>query len=132
MKAQEPFKIEFHSGAAARFNQLAEEALKNVRSFGRIRPSPPPTRQAEIHPVFNVTAEHIIGKVKVLDRSVNLLGEETGHFWNSNGFRVGWDGVEFEAIKRLTREFENSNPVKGRVSHKFLLDEICKWLQEKL
>lgn len=130
MKIQEPFKVEFHSDAATRFSQLAQEVLKCVHSFERV--DTPPTRGAEIHPVASLTADDIIGEVMVQESSFNGLGEETGRYWNSKGLRVGWEGREFEAIKDLVLRFGNAAPIKNRVSSRFLLDEIFKWLRETL
>jgi hypothetical protein len=130
VKIQEPFKVEFHSDAATRFSQLAQEVLKCVHSFERV--DTPPTRGAEIHPVASLTADDIIGEVMVQESSFNGLGEETGRYWNSKGLRVGWEGREFEAIKDLVLRFGNAAPIKNRVSSRFLLDEIFKWLRETL
>src|SRR5664279_4843374 len=115
------FKLTFHPEAASRFDQLADEVLKTVRSFGPVHPPPQPIRRAEIHPVFNLTENDIIGEISVKQQSVNRLGEETARFWNSNGVRVGWEGNEFQSIKELARRFENADPIKDLVSHEFLL-----------
>jgi hypothetical protein len=130
VKTQEPFKVEFHPEAGARFTELAQEVMKSVRSFGSVEN--PPTGGAEIHPVANIAADQVIGEIKVIESSVNALGEETGRYWTSNGLRVGWQGPEFEAIKDLALRFGNTKPIKGRVSNSFLLDEIFKWLKETL
>ncbi len=130
MKSQERFKVEFHPDARARFIELAQEVLKSVRSFGIARSSPSGT--AEIHPVANITANDVTGKIRVIESSSNLLLGERGRYWTSNGLRVGWEGPEFDAIKDLVRKFENSIPIKGRVSNRFLLDEIFNWLRETL
>ena len=130
MKNQERFKVEFHPHAEARFIELAQEALKSVRSFGSARSSSSGT--AEIHPVANITADDVIGEIRVVESSSNLLLEERGRYWTSNGLRVGWEGPEFDAIKDLVRKFENATPIKGRVSNRFLLDETLNWLTETL
>jgi len=130
VKNQERFKVEFHPHAEARFIELAQEALKSVRSFGSARSSSSGT--AEIHPVTNITADDVIGEVRVVESSSNLLLEERGRYWTSNGLRVGWEGPEFDAIKDLVRKFENATPIKGRISNRFLLDETLNWLTETL
>jgi hypothetical protein len=124
---EEPLGVRFHPDAATRFTELGDEILRSVRSFGPITPAPTVARRAEIHPVATVTSKDIIGVAKVEERTVNMLGDETGHFWNSNGSRVGWDGEEFQAIRRLVEKFEKSSSLRGRVSHKFLLDETLKF-----
>ena len=130
MKTQEPFKIEFHPEAAARFTELAQEVLKSIRSFRSVEA--PPTGRSEIHPVANIAADQVIGEIKATESSFNALREETGRYWTSNGLRVGWEGPEFDAIKDLALRFGNATPIKGRVSNSFLLDEIFKWLKETL
>jgi hypothetical protein len=130
VKSHEPFKVEFHPDAAARFSQLAQEVLKCVRSFERVETQP--TRGAEIHPVASLTVDDIIGEIIIQESSFNGVGDETGRYWNSKGLRVGWQGREFEAIKDLVLRFGNAAPIKGRVSARFLLDEIFKWLRETL
>lgn len=130
VKTQEPFKVEFHPEAAARFAELAQEVLKSIKSFGSV--GTPPSGGAEIHPVANIAADQVIGEIKVVESSFNALREETGRYWTSNGLRVGWEGREFNAIKNLVLRFGNATPIKGRVSNSFLLDEIFKWLKETL
>lgn len=130
VKNQERFKVEFHPDAEARFIELAQEVLKSVRSFGIARTSP--SGIAEIHPVANITADDVIGEIRVIESSSNLLLGERGRYWTSKGLRVGWEGPEFDAIKDLVRKFENAAPIKDRVSNRFLLDEIFNWLTETL
>jgi hypothetical protein len=130
MKPNESLKIEFHEQAAARFTELAQIVLTTVGSFGRSE-SPAP-RETQIHPVANLTEKDLIGNITVQQRSVNGLGEDTGRFWESGGYRVGWEGEGFEAIKELASRLENSGPLKGRVSTKFVLDELLTWLRETL
>ena len=130
MKTQEPFKVEFHADAAVRFAELAQELVKSIRSFGSVEA--PPTCVAGIHPVADIAADQVIGEIDVIHFSSNGLGEETGRYWTSNGLRVGWEGPEFGAIKDLVQRLENSQPIKGRVSNRFLLDETFRWLRETL
>ena len=127
---QERFKVEFHPDAGARFTELAQEVLKCVRSFGSVKT--PTSSTAQIHPVANITADDVIGEIRVVESSSNLLLGERGRYWTSNGLRVGWEGPEFGAIKDLVRKFENATPIKGRGSNRFLLDEIFNWLTETL
>lgn len=124
-------QIAFHPEAAQRFNEIAEELLSTVGSFGPVRPPAPPPK-SQIHPTFVFGPEHIIGDIKIEDRLVNGLGDETGRFWDSNGLRVGWGGAEYEAIQNFVRRLETAAPLKGRVSYKFLLDEAFDWLQQRL
>lgn len=105
--------------------------LKSVRSFGSARSSSSGTG-GEIHPIANITADDVIGEISVIESSSNLLFEERGRYWTSNGLRVGWEGSQFDAIKDLVLSFENATPIKGRVSDRFLLDEIFSWLKETL
>ena len=123
-------KIEFHPGAAARFSELAKELLTSVRSFG---PVPQPRSSAsQLHPVHHIRAEDIIGELKVRRSSFNLLGVEVGRYWESNGLCVGWEGPEFEKLKELARRIMNADAVRGRVSEKFIVDELFAWLRETL
>ncbi len=124
-------KIEFHEKAAARFSELAQDVLGKVGSFGRLQP---PRLQGElkIHPTTTITSADIIGEFKMKESSINGLGEETGRFWESAGLRVGWGGAEFQAIKQLASRLENSTPLKGQVSTKFMLDQVFDWLRETL
>src|ERR1700678_1492590 len=92
VKNQERFKVEFHPDAGARFTELAQEVLKSVRSFGSARSSSSGT--GEIHPVANITADDVIGEISVVESSSNLLLEERGRYWTSNGLRVGWEGSQ--------------------------------------
>jgi hypothetical protein len=86
----------------------------------------------KIHPIANLGADDFIGEISVQRSSVNMLGEEIGRFWESNGLLVGWDGAEFEELRNLARKFEDAPPIRGRASHEFLLDEIFQWLRETL
>ncbi len=130
MNAPEQLKVEFHEEAAARFNELSREILSCVESFGRIEA--PINRPTEIHPVVNLSASDIIGEIAVQRSSVNMLGEEVGRYWDSKGLRVGWEGQKFEELSQLARRVEATDPIKGRVSHDFIFDEIFKWLRETL
>jgi hypothetical protein len=129
VKTQEPFKVEFHSEAAARFTELALKLLKSISSFGSIER--PATGGAEIHPVGHIMADQVT-EIAVVECSFNSLGEEAGRYWMSNGLRVGWEGREFDAIKDLVLRFGNARPIKGRVSNSFLLEEVFKWLKQTL
>ena len=130
MTTEEPFRIQFHPEAAARFSDMAQDVLKSVKSFGNA--VTPTAGRTEIHPVARITSDQIIGEVKVTESAFNGLGEEKGRYWTSNGLRVGWEEAGFDTIKDLAGRFENAAPIKGMVSHSFLLDEVFKWLQETL
>jgi hypothetical protein len=123
-------KIEFHEEAIARFTELAQESLTKVRSFRRIQP--PRHQNSGIHPVAHLTEKDVIGSITFQQRSVNGLGEETGRYWQSGDHQIGWEGQEFEAIKNLASKFENSGPLKGRVSKRFIRDVVFTWLRETL
>jgi hypothetical protein len=130
MDAEEQFKVEFHQEAVARFNELAQVILNNVSSPGPV--PPPDNRPSNLHPVINISEADIIGEVKLQRSVVNLLGEEAGRYWESNGLLVGWEGEKFEEIRNLARKFESATPIKGYVSHSFLVDEIFEWLRQTL
>jgi Apea-like HEPN len=130
MNPKESITTKFHEEAAARFRELAQEVLTKVGSFGRIQ-SPVPKR-TEIHPVANFTEKDVIGPITWNQRSVNGLGQETGRYWESGGFRLGWEGEGYEAVKDLASRLENCSPLKGRVSSQFVLDEVFAWLRETL
>jgi|SRR5580698_867241 hypothetical protein len=122
---EEPFRVQFHPEAATRFSEMAQDLLKSVKSFGNA--VTPTAGRSEIHPVARITPDQIIGEVKVTESAVNRLGEEKGRYWTSNGLRVGWEEAEFDAIKDLAGRFTIAAPIKGMVSHRFLLDEVFKW-----
>jgi hypothetical protein len=130
VNTQEPFRIQFHAEAAARFSELAQNVLNSVKSFGNA--VPPTAARTEIHPVARITPDQILGEIKVTESAFNGMGQEKGRYWTSNGLRVGWEGTEFDAIKDLALRFANAAPIKGMVSDRFLLDEVFKWLQETL
>lgn len=130
MKSNEPIKIEFHEQAAERFTELAQSVLTKVGSFGRVQP--PMRSRTELHPVANFSEKDVIGPITWNPRSVNGLGQETGRYWESGAIRVGWEGEGYEAIKSLASRFESSNPLKGRVSSRFVLDEVFAWLRDTL
>ena len=126
--AEDPYKVEFHPDAATRFAEMAQEVLIDIRSFPPVQ-----SQQAlapEIRPAFQINSQDIIGAIDVEQTSVNMLGEQTGHYWVSQGLRVGWDGAAFEKIKALAVNFEKA--AKGRVSYQFLLKHTIKWLRAKL
>jgi hypothetical protein len=93
---QEESKLQFHPDAVARFDQLAQEILQSVSSFGPAEPSPAVT--SELHPVVEIPAGDIIGEIKVQRSAVNRLGDEVGRYWDSKGLRVGWEHEGFERI----------------------------------
>lgn len=122
--------MEFHEQATARFTELAQDVLAKVGLFGQVQPVT--SRPTGIHPVAQFTEKDIIGPVNWKDASVNGLGQETGRFWESGGYRVGWAGKEYEAVKSLAARLENTSPLKGLVSSQFVLDEVFVWLRETL
>jgi len=130
MKSNEPIKIEFHEQAAARITKLAQSVLSKVGTFGRIHSQT--GGRTELHPVANFSDKGEIGPISWNPGSVNGLGLETGRYWESGGMRVGWEGEGYEAVKSLASRFENSDPLKGRVSSRFVLDEVFAWLRDKL
>lgn len=127
---EETAKVQFHPDAAGRFNELAQEILRSVLSFGPFETAP--SGAAEIHPVFQISASDVIGEIKVERSAINRLGEEVGRYWNSNGLRVGWEGDGFERIRQLARRFETAAPIKGQVSLTFLCNEVFNWLRATL
>jgi Apea-like HEPN len=130
MSHGEAFNVEFHPDAAARFNELADEILGSVRSFGRVEP--PHNRSTPLHPVIELGPADIIGEITVQQSSVDLLGEERARYWQSKGVRVGWEGADFEKIKELARRIARVASIAGRVSDEFMLDEVFLWLRETL
>lgn len=130
MTSTEPVKIEFHDQAAERFTELARSVLTQVGSFGPIQPTA--RNETELHPVARLSEKDVIGLIRWSPRSVNGLGQETGRYWESGGMRVGWEGEGYEAVKSLASRFENSSVLKGRVSSRFVLDEVFTWLQDTL
>lgn len=127
---QEELKLQFHPDAVARFDQLAQEILQSVSSFGPAEHSPAVT--SEFHPVVEIPVEDIVGEIKVQRSAVNRLGDEVGRYWDSKGLRVGWEHEGFERIKELAGRFETAAPIKGQVSHTFLCDEVFNWLRATL
>jgi hypothetical protein len=130
MSHEEPFSVQFHPDAAARFNELAVEILGSVSSFGRIEP--PHNRPTHLHPVIELTAADIIGEITVQQSLVNLLGEERGRYWESRGLRVGWEDDDFKTIKELARRIACVASIRDRVSDEFMLDEVFAWLRQTL
>ena len=123
-------KIEFHEQATARFEELAKDALTKVGSFGRTQAAVP--RPSSIHPVASFTEKDVLGPITWRESSVNGLGQETGRFWESGGFRVGWAGKEYDAVKSLASKLENTGPLKGHVSFQFVFEEVITWLRGTL
>jgi hypothetical protein len=109
---EETAKLQFHPDAAARFNELAQELLQSVSSFGPFEPAPSGT--GEIHPVVQIPASDIIGEIRVESTAINGLGEEVGRYWNSNGLRVGWEGEGFERTKELAPNLPVRSPSKAK------------------
>jgi hypothetical protein len=130
MTDEKPAKVVFHADAIARFNELAQELFSCVGSFGQA--APPPAAPHEIHPVIEIPASDIIEEIKVVRSAVNGLGEETGRYWESKGLLVGWEGDNFERIKKLARGFEKQSAIKGQISEEFLVDEVFNWLRGTL
>jgi hypothetical protein len=130
MTDQQRSKVIFHPDAVSWFDELAQEILNSVGSFGRVEPNP--RGPNEIHPVIEIPASDIIGEVKVEQSAVNRLGEEMGRYWDSKGLRVGWEGEKFEQIKEHARRFEMASPIKGHVSEAFPHDEVFNWLRGTL
>jgi Apea-like HEPN len=130
MKANVPIKIEFHERAAERFTELAQSVLTRVGTFGSIQP--PARNETELHPVATFSEKDIIGPISWSPHSVNGFGQETGRYWESGGTRVGWGGEGYDAVKSLASKFENSSPLKGRVSSRFVMDEVFAWLRDTL
>jgi hypothetical protein len=123
-------EIKFHSGAAERYQQLADSLLATVQTYGRIEE--PSISKAKIYPVMHLSEKDIIGPIKMQEHAVNGMGHEAGRFWNSGGHRVGWEGEKFEAIKQFVSKLASSNELKGKASERFLVDEVFKWLRETL
>jgi len=123
-------EVQFHPDAAARFNELAQEILQSVASFGPIEPGPSGTGQ--VHPVAEIPASDIIGEIKVQKSAINGFGEEVGRYWDSKGLKVGWEGEEFERVKVLARKFASASPIRGQVSETFLSNEVFNWLRATL
>jgi hypothetical protein len=52
MMAQDPITVTFHPDAAARFNEMAQEILQSVESFGPMQPPAP--SPVTLHPVVEI------------------------------------------------------------------------------
>jgi hypothetical protein len=130
MTAQDPLAVTFHPDAAARFNEVAQEILHSVESFGPTKPPAP--APVKLHPVVEIPSSDIIGEIKIERSADNRLGEEMGRYWDSQGLRVGWEGDKFDRIKQLAHRFSETSSLKGKVSEGFLLNEVFQWLRETL
>jgi hypothetical protein len=119
--------IEFHPEAHRRFNELAVELRNNIRAFAD---EPAERGGSDLYPVVNLTEEDIIGSIKVVNRIVDGTGRETGRVWTSSGRRVGWQGSEFKKLRELARRLERTDPLQGKISIDFLIDEIFEWLKD--
>jgi len=122
--------IEFHEQAAERFNTLARKLLTKARQFPTIQFQP--VTGNSLCAVANLTEADIIGSVKLKQRSVNGLGEETGRYWDTNNGRVGYEDDGYAAVKDLARRLAQTKLLQNRVSEEFLIDELFTWLNETL
>ncbi len=122
--------IEFHENAAARFNELAQELLTKVRAFPAVEPRS--NGASLIHPMAQLSEKDVSGVIAWKQSSVNGFGEETGRYWDSSTGRMGYEAEEYAAVRNLAARLEQSEPLKDRVSLRFLLDELFTWLRETL
>lgn len=122
--------IEFHSQAASRFNELAQELRTRVKAFA----SPAERREAKtsIYPMAQLNENDVIGVVDWKRRSVNGYGDETGRYWEVGSGTIGYEGDDYLAAENLAKRLAEAGPLKNRVSERFLLDAIFVWLQEIL
>jgi hypothetical protein len=126
----EHMTIEFHENAAARFNELAQGLLAKARTFPPVQPRL--SARTLIHPVARLNESDVLGTVAWKQRSLNGLGEETGHYWETSNGRVGYETDGYTAAKDLATRLEQTSPLKNRVSLRFLLDQLFMWLRETL
>lgn len=119
--------VEFHSQAASRFNELAQELRTRAKVFTlpveRQKTTPP------IYPMARLSEDDVIGEVLWKQRSVNGYGEETGRYWEAGSNTIGYEGDDYVAAKDLAKRLTEASPLKNRASGRFLLDVIFAWLQ---
>jgi len=122
--------IEFHSQAASRFNELAQELRTRAKAFAL----PAERRKAttSIYPMAQLSENDVIGAVDWKQRSVNGYGEETGRYWEADSGTIGYEGDDYVAAKNLAKRLADAGPLKNHVSERFLLDALFAWLQEVL
>jgi Apea-like HEPN len=122
--------IEFHSQAASRFNELAQELRTRAKAYAL----PRERREAKtlIYPMAQLSDNDVIGVVDWKQRSVNGYGEETGRYWEASSGTIGYEGDDYVAVENLAQRLAEAGPLKNRVSERFLLDALFAWLQEML
>jgi hypothetical protein len=122
--------IIFHPDAAKRFNELGDKLRKSVRVIrrtliGQQTPFVP-------YPAANVKPEDVIGSVAMTERICDGLGNEVGRVWTLRGESVGLIDAAYQEMKTVAKGLEKTSSLRGRVGIKFLVDEICLWLQAAL
>jgi Apea-like HEPN len=122
--------IEFHSQAASRFNELAQELRTRAKAFAL--PEERRENKTSIYPMTPVTEDDGIGVVAWKRRSVNGYGKETGRYWETGSGTIGYEGDDYLAAENLAKRLAETAPLKNCVSERFLLDSLFAWLQEVL
>jgi hypothetical protein len=122
--------IEFHSQAASRFNELAQELRTRAKAYAL----PAERREAKtlIYPMTQLSENDVIGVVDWKPRSVNGYGEETGRYWEASSGTIGCEGDDYVAAENLAKRLAEAGPLRNCVSERFLLDALFVWLQEML
>jgi hypothetical protein len=124
--------VDFDPNHSEALERQAQELLNEVRITDAPKQNPPNTPKNPIHPVFNFTAEHLIGSPTFFETQRTIDGKEAGRFWIVSGKRIGWEGESYQKIRKLASRLESKKPLKGLVSLDFLMEEIFQWLTETL
>ena len=121
-------ELSFHPDAASRFNERADEIPNTVQG---LRVSNSPSQKPDLHPAGAIGPDDILSRDKFVFES-DPLGETTGVSWASGSMWVGWIGPAFQPIKALAESMGQTKQFRNFVSTKFLVEQTCHWLCDKL
>jgi hypothetical protein len=121
----------FNPEAAKRFDEKAEEILRDIQGFATAQVQQRASRRPELHASHTFTPDQIVSMPDFWFVQ-NDMGERCGVVWNSQGNQVGWIGKAFEKIGTLADSMAHKGPARALVSDEFALDVICNWLFETL
>jgi Apea-like HEPN len=124
--------LQIHPEAARRFDELGNQLLAKLAPEQQlVRAHTQQGFRPDIHPVFNIPEEDIVGGVQVKKLFFNGAGEEVGRLFEHEGHWIGVVGEDFKALVHLAERLHQSEPLRDVTSITFIHETAFDWMEGK-
>lgn len=117
---------EFHPEAAANFNRIAEELIKDLAPLDQ------PDRQPGFRPDMVIAADLQLSRDNLISFGASdHLGNEVERSFPHEGKLIGLRGPNLQKLLQLAQTMQRRREINRHASAEFLSDAIFDWMSEK-